>query len=186
MASHQVALNFTSLLFVIPLSIAIAVTVRVGHGRGRQDPAAVRLSVSVALRLAVACAAVMATLLLALRQYIPLIYTADPAVHVLASGLLLYAALYQISDAFQTTASGCLRGFEDTTVPMLYTLLAYWGIGLPVGFILGRTDLLAPAMGPAGFWLGLLAGLTSAALLLGLRLRHRLRRYLKGCQASDV
>ena len=83
---------------------------------------------------------------------------------------------YQVSDAFQVAANGALRGFEDTAVPMMYTLLSYWGIGLPVGFMLGRTDWLVPAMGPAGFWIGLLAGLTSAAVLLGLRLRWRLQR----------
>lgn len=177
-ASHQIALNFASLLFMVPLSMAIAVTVRVGHERGRRDAAAVRLAADTALRVALTCAVVAASLLLLLRHQVPRIYTDDATVQVMAAGLLLYAALYQLSDAFQVTANGVLRGFEDTTIPMLYTLLAYWGIGLPVGIVLGRTDLLVPAMGPAGFWIGLLAGLTSAAVLLGWRLRHRLRQRL--------
>lgn len=137
-----------------------------------------RLAADTALRVALTCAVVAASLLLLLRHQVPRIYTDDATVQVMAAGLLLYAALYQLSDAFQVTANGVLRGFEDTTVPMLYTLLAYWGIGLPVGIVLGRTDLLVPAMGPAGFWIGLLAGLTSAAVLLGWRLRHRLRQRL--------
>ena len=96
----------------------------------------------------------------------------------LASYLLLFAALYQISDALQVCANGCLRGFEDTGKPMLMTLFAYWGVGLPLGYSLGLTDWLVPAMGPAGFWIGLVAGLTVAAVLLGLRLRWRMKQPL--------
>jgi len=98
-------------------------------------------------------------------------------VRALAASLLLYAALYQLSDAWQVTVSGTLRGFEDTTIPMFITLLAYWGIGLPVGYCLALTDLLVPAMGPEGFWIGLLSGLTAAAVMLTGRLRYRLRQF---------
>lgn len=173
-AGHQIALNFTSLLFMVPLSMALAVTVRVGHARGRQSGQAARLAVSTALWLTVIIGVLAATLLLLLRHQVPLIYTPDTEVQTIASRLLLFAALYQLSDALQVTANGALRGYEDTRVPMLLTLLAYWGIGLPVGYLLGRTDLLVPAMGPDGFWIGLLAGLTAAAVMLGLRLRRRL------------
>ncbi|WP_223421962.1 MATE family efflux transporter [Alcanivorax limicola] len=175
-ASHQIALNFASLLFMVPLSMAIAVTVRIGHERGRKDHAAVVRATGTALWLTMLCGLTAALLLLLLRHQVPAIYTDNEQVRQLAAGLLLFAALYQLSDAFQVTANGALRGFEDTTVPMFYTLLAYWGVGLPLGFVLGRTDLLVPAMGPAGFWIGLLAGLTCAAVLLGMRLQNRLLR----------
>ena len=78
-----------------------------------------------------------------------------------------------MSDAWQVTISGALRGYEDTAVPMVITLFAYWGIGLPTGYVLGLTDILRPAMGPDGFWIGLLTGLTTAAILLSLRLWRR-------------
>lgn len=179
-AGHQVALNFTSLLFMVPLSLALAVTVRVGHARGRVSPAATTLAVQTALRLTVLIGLVASLLLMLFRQQIPLIYTDDSAVAALASRLLIYAALYQLSDAWQVTASGALRGFEDTRTPMLITLVAYWGIGLPVGYALGMTELTGRAMGPDGFWIGLIAGLSAAAVMLGLRLRVQLRRSQAG------
>lgn len=175
-AGHQIALNFTSLLFMIPLSLALAVTVRVGHARGRQDKQAINSAIRTALRLTTLVGATSALALLLFRDLVPLIYSGDQDVQTLATRLLLFAALYQLSDAWQVGISGVLRGFEDTAVPMLITLFAYWGVGLPLGYLLGLTDWLTPAMGPDGFWIGLLAGLTTAAALLYLRLlavRHR-------------
>ncbi|HCS28095.1 MAG TPA: MATE family efflux transporter, partial [Spongiibacteraceae bacterium] len=102
----------------------------------------------------------------AARSWIPKIYTDNEMVIALTTQLLLFAAIYQVSDALQVAAAGCLRGFEDTTIPMVMTLIAYWGVGLPLGYMLGLTDILRPAMGPAGFWIGLVAGLTAAAVLL--------------------
>ena len=127
-----------------------------------------------AFKITVVIGVLMVTLLVAFRNWIPLIYTDNAQVIALASYLLLFAALYQVSDAVQVTTNGVLRGFEDTTIPMLLTLFAYWGVGLPIGYVLATTDLIVPAMGPSGFWLGLFAGLSSAALLLALRLRWRL------------
>jgi MATE family multidrug resistance protein len=134
------------------------------------------VQVSFKITLCIGCTA--ALMLVLARNWIPLIYTDNTGVIALASYLLLFAALYQISDAIQVTANGCLRGFEDTSIPMFLTLLAYWGVGLPLGYALAMTDALVPAMGPSGFWLGLFAGLSSAALLLGLRLRWRLSQPL--------
>ena len=122
---------------------------------------------------------VVASLSLVLaRHWIPHIYTDNKNVIELASYLLLFAALYQISDALQVCSNGCLRGFEDTGWPMIMTLFAYWGVGLPLGYALGLTDLFGDPMGPAGFWIGLVAGLTTAAVLLGWRLKWRMRQPL--------
>jgi MATE family multidrug resistance protein len=184
-AGHQVALNFTGLLFMVPLSLALAVTVRVGHGRGQENVAAVRLAVRVALLMAVIIGVTSGTLLLLLRQQVPWLYTNNSEVRAIATSLLLFAALYQVSDAWQVTVSGILRGFEDTTVPMFITLLAYWGIGLPIGYCLALTDLLVPAMGPQGFWIGLLSGLTAAALMLSVRLFFHLRRFSAAPSAAN-
>lgn len=174
-AGHQIALNFTSLIFMLPLSLALAVTVRVGLGRGRNNPDAARLAINTALIITLAIGISAAVLLLLLRHHVPMLYTPDNEVRALAARLLLFAALYQVSDAWQVTVNGALRGYEDTAVPMLLTLIAYWGIGLPIGYVLGLTDLLRPAMGPDGFWIGLISGLTAAAIMLTLRLRRHLR-----------
>lgn len=174
-AGHQVALNFTGLLFMIPLSLALAVTVRVGRARGQGNVQGIRHAVGAALLMTAIAGCCTGSLLLLLRGYIPELYSNDLEVRALAASLLLYAALYQLSDAWQVTVSGALRGFEDTTVPMFITLLAYWGIGLPVGYSLALTDWWRPAMGPEGFWIGLLCGLTAAALLLSVRLLQRMR-----------
>ncbi|MBB5186877.1 MULTISPECIES: MATE family efflux transporter [Zhongshania] len=177
-AGHQLTLNFTSLVFMLPLSFALAATTRVGLARGAGDPEGLLRAVKVSFKitLCIGCSAIVVLVLL--RNWIPLIYTDNAEVIALASYLLLFAALYQISDAIQVTANGCLRGFEDTTIPMLLTLFAYWGVGLPLGYTLAMTNILVPAMGPSGFWLGIFAGLSFAALLLGLRLRWRLSQPL--------
>ncbi len=93
------------------------------------------------------------------------IYTDDPAVRTIAMDLLLMAAIFQISDGAQVAGAGALRGLEDTTVPMLITLVAYWGLGLPVGYTLG----IVRSMGPQAMWIGLIAGLTVAAVCLNSR-----------------
>lgn len=177
-AGHQIALNFTSLLFMVPLSFALATTVRVGRSRGRRDPAMLRLVVATSLKVTAAIGLFLGIALVVTRHWIPLIYTGQQEVIALAAHLLLFAALYQISDAVQVCASGCLRGFEDTAWPMVMTLFAYWAVGLPLGYLLGLTDVLRPAMGPSGFWIGLIAGLSVAAVLLGARLYWRMRQPL--------
>lgn len=175
-AGHQIALNFASLLFMIPLSLALAVTVRVGLARGSEDASGIRLAVGTAMVMTVLVGANSALLLVLFHDQVPMIYTDNANVRQLASQLLLFAALYQISDAWQVTANGALRGYEDTAIPMVITLLAYWGVGLPVGYVLGLTDWWRPAMGPYGFWIGLLIGLTVAAVLLSIRLWRRLHQ----------
>ena len=79
----------------------------------------------------------------------------------------------------QVTAAGALRGYQDTRATMLITLLAYWGIGLPVGYALGLSDWLGQPSGPSGLWQGLVAGLTCAAVLLGIRLARSARRHIR-------
>lgn len=174
-AGHQIALNFASLIFMIPLSLALAVTVRVGRARGEESPAAAKLAIQCAMCMTLIVGVTAALLLFGLRHQVPLLYTSNIDVQMLASQLLLFAALYQISDAWQVTANGALRGYEDTAIPMLITLFAYWGLGLPIGYLLGLTDVILPAMGPEGFWVGLLCGLTVAAVMLSVRLQRRLQ-----------
>jgi multidrug resistance protein, MATE family len=114
--------------------------------------------------------------MLLLPEHIVALYSDDPAVTALTVQLLAVAAAFQLSDALQVTAAGSLRGYHDTRATMLITLLAYWGIGLPSGYLLGLTDRVVPALGAQGLWIGLVLGLTVAALLLNwrlLRISHR-------------
>ena len=178
-AGHQIALNFASLVFMIPYSIGMAATVRIGQALGRGAPRDARFAAGVSMVTALAYACVSASCMLLLREDIAAIYTPAPEVIALAASLIVYAALFQFSDAIQVTAAGALRGYQDTRATMIMTLFAYWGIGLPVGYVLGLTDLFGPASGPAGLWEGLIVGLTCAALMLTLRLKTSARRRIR-------
>ena len=173
------ALNFSAMVFMIPYSLAMAATVRVGQALGRGAPRDARFSAGVAMATALAYACCSASLMLWLRGDIARLYTPNAEVLAVAGALLMYSALFQFSDAIQVTAAGALRGYHDTRATMLITLLAYWGIGLPIGYSLGLSELLGPPSGPAGLWQGLVIGLTCAAVLLGVRLQRIARRAVR-------
>ncbi|HZJ94826.1 MAG TPA: MATE family efflux transporter [Thiopseudomonas sp.] len=177
-AGHQVALNFSSLVFMVPYSLAMATTVRVGQALGAERPRDARFSAGVAMATGLLCACVSASYMFLLREQIARIYTPDTAVLAVATSLIVYAAIFQFSDAIQVTAAGALRGFQDTRITMLITLFSYWGVGLPIGYILGLTDKLGAAQGPAGLWQGLIVGLSCAAILLGIRLHKIARQHI--------
>jgi MATE family multidrug resistance protein len=161
-ASHQVAINVASVTFMVPLGLAMATTVRVGHGVGRGELAAARMAGLAGVGLSLATQLVSASVMALFALAIAHAYTDDMRVVALASQLLVLAAIFQLSDGIQVTANGALRGIKDTTVPMLITALAYWGIGMPVGYWLA----FHAGYGAAGMWIGLAAGLTAAAVLL--------------------
>lgn len=175
-AAHQIALNFTSQLYMVPYSLAIALTVRVGFTIGRRRPARLRRVVRTGLVLALTGSVCTCLLMALFAREIAMLYSVDPAVQALAATLLLFAALFQLPDAMQVNCGGILRGCKDTRVPLLLMLLAYWGIGLPLGYGLGLARLGGLEPGPQGFWIGLICALATAAVLLGLRVRVMLRR----------
>lgn len=176
-AGHQIALNFSSLVFMIPYSLAMATTVRVGQALGAKRPRDARFSAGVAMATGLICACVSASYMFLLREQIAQIYTADAAVLAVATSLIIYSAIFQFSDAIQVTAAGALRGYQDTRITMLITLFSYWGVGLPIGYLLGLSDTFGAAQGPAGLWQGLIVGLSCAALMLGIRLHKIARRH---------
>jgi MATE family multidrug resistance protein len=169
-AGHQIVLNVVSLLFMLPLSLGMALTLRVSFLLGAARPDTARLLARSALFLAIGIALVYAPALLFARDWIVRLYTGDDAVRQVAAQLLVYGAIFQIVDVLQVTAINALRGYRDTRVPMLIMLLSFWGICLPLGFLLTFTDLLGGALGAPGFWIALTVGLTLAGLLLTLRL----------------
>ncbi|MEE4638011.1 MAG: MATE family efflux transporter [Wenzhouxiangella sp.] len=164
-AAHQVAMNYTGLVFMVPLGLAGAITVRVGNAIGRGDPAAARRAGLVGIGIALVFAVCSASVILLFPEAIVRLYTTDPEVIVLAASLLLYAAIFQISDGLQVAAAGALRGLKDTRIPMLYSVFAYWMVGMSVGWWL----TFRAEWGPAGMWVGILTGLTVAAVLLSAR-----------------
>ena len=165
-AAHQIAINFTALCYMIPLGLAGAMTVRVGNALGRGMPTeALRASKAGAL-MTLVTQTVTASLMLFAPAWIISWYTDDQAIAALAVSLLGLAAIFQFPDGLQAAAAGALRGYKDTRLPMIYTVIAYWLFGMPVGWWLTfRGD-----WGAAGMWAGMIAGLGVAAVLLGYRL----------------
>lgn len=165
-ASHQITLNFTAMAFMLPLSISMALTIRVGHYLGSKQADSAKFCATTGLMINFCIAVFTSILIVTCSKQIAKIYTSDLAIIALVSELLLIAALYQFPDALQIACSGILRGYKDTSIPLLLVFIAYWIIGLPSGYLLGKTNLMAIAMGPKGFWIGLCLGLTTGAILL--------------------
>lgn len=172
-SAHQIALNYASLTFMIPLGIANAITARVGFAVGAGSASAVRRAGWVGIGFAAAIALLSTASMLLLPGTITALYTRDAAVQELAISFLSFAAVFQLSDALQVTASGALRGLKDTRYPMLISTVAYWIIGFPGGWLLAHYS----ALGPAGYWAGMIGGLTMAAILLNWRFHRRSQRW---------
>lgn len=183
-ASHQITLNYSSMIFMIPLSISCAITIRVGHAIGKERSDRARLTSKTGLLLNSLIALLTAMLTLLFAENIAGIYTRDPKLIALSVGLLYLNALYQFSDAFQVGAAAALRGYKDTRVPLLLIIFSYWVIGLPLGYSLALTDLWGAPMGAKGFWISLIIGLSIAALLLGSRLYKIERFFSRRFQSS--
>jgi MATE family multidrug resistance protein len=152
-------------------------TIRIGQAYGRRDLQGIKLTRQVGLTTTVIVACCSASMILLLRQYITKLYTPNHVVQQLAADLLLFAAAYQIFDALQVGAAGCLRGIQNTRSPMIMTLIAYWVIALPIGYSLAMKPLWHhQALGVYGFWFGLIVGLGFASLLLNWRLSVNIAR----------
>ncbi len=176
-ASHQIALNISSLVYMVPLSLSMAVTLRVGFALGAGNPQNAMLSHKLATIYGMTFAAVNGLIMYLAGAWLASLYTDDQAVIQLAATLMGLAAIFTISDTFQAIAIGTLRGYKDTQVVMGITFVSYWPLGLSVGIILSLTDWIVPAMGAAGMWVGFILGLSVAAVLLTWRLVIVSRRY---------
>ena len=173
LAAHQIAIQTAAMAFMIPLGVSFATTIRVGQLIGQGDRKGARLAGYIGIGLGATSMGAMALLFWLIPESIISLYLdiSNPdnrAVVDLAKALLGIAALFQIVDGIQTTAAGALRGLKDTRVPMLIGFLAYWGIGLSVGYGLG----FSLGLGSVGLWYGLAIGLLSAAIVLVLRFKQ--------------
>ncbi|NEX64083.1 MATE family efflux transporter [Noviherbaspirillum galbum] len=170
-SAHQIALNFASLVFMVPMSVGIALITRVGHALGEGDAVRGRLVAWVGVGMAVAFAVLSASAIALFPDLIAAAYTSDRAVQEMTVHLLLLAALFQLSDATQVSASSAIRGYKVTRPPMFIHLASFWGIAIPLGCILGLAPSWLPfspaePLSATGFWIGLVIGLTVAAVLL--------------------
>ncbi|MFJ8258142.1 MATE family efflux transporter [Peribacillus asahii] len=166
-ASHQIAINFASLLYMIPLSISMALTIVIGFEVGAKRLKDAREYSLIGITMALSMALLCATVLFFFRESVASIYTQDQTVITLTTHFLLYAMFFQISDALQAPIQGILRGYKDVTITFFMSLLSYWILGLPIGYTLANFF----DMGPDGYWIGLIAGLAIGAIGLATRLR---------------
>ncbi len=179
-SAHQIALNFSSLVFMAPLSFGIGMITRVGQALGEGNPQRARFASFVGLGMSLGFAVISAIFIAVFRYQIAAAYTSDVEVQQMCAHLLLFAALFQLSDATQVAASCAIRGYKVTRGPMIIQLFAFWGFALPAGCILGLAPQWLPfapsePMSASGFWIGLVLGLTVAAVLLTVYL-NRLSR----------
>lgn len=168
LATHQIALNYASLTYMVPLGISAAAAVSVGHAVGAGDGARARRAGWLALGLGTSFMLLAAVVFLTAPVPLIALYTRDPAVMAVGPGLLALAAAFQIFDGIQTVSTGALRGLGETRIPMLANLIGYWALGLP----LGLTLCFALRWGIYGLWIGLLAALIVIASSLLARWRY--------------
>ncbi len=190
-SSHQVALNFASLVFMVPLSFSIGMMTRVGQAMGEGNPQRARFVGWVGVGMSVVFGALSALFIAVYRWEIAAAYTSDPQVQAACAHLLLFAALFQLSDATQVATASAIRGYQVTRPPMIIQLLAFWGVSLPLGCILGLAPQWFPwtpgaPMSTTGFWIGLVVALTVAAVLLTWSFEKLARQRIREGTASFI
>lgn len=165
-SAHQIAMNFTSLLYMIPLSIAMGATILVGHEVGAKRYKDAKTYSWLGVATAVMFSFISSSILLIFREPIASIYTDDEYVITLTVQFFFFAALFQLSDAIQAPVQGALRGYRDVTVTFIMAIISYWIIGLPTGYILANFT----SFERFGYWMGLIVGLSLGAITLVSRL----------------
>ncbi len=165
LAAHQIAISLAAVTYMMATGIAMATTIRVGNQLGRKDMRTLRSIGFTGFFMGASFMGVSALLLIIFKDELPYLFIREQNVIDVASHLILIAAFFQISDGLQVVGLGALRGMSDVKIPTWVTLVSYWVLALPAGYILG----ISFNLGPGGVWLGLLTGLTVTALLLMIR-----------------
>ncbi len=180
LAAHQIALQCAAYTFMVPMGIGMAASVRVGQAVGRRDLEQAQTAGFVAMGLALLFMIGAAVLFVTAPRsiiglYIDTTRPGNAEVVQIATVLLGVAAVFQVFDGIQVSAAGSLRGLKDTRIPMIISVLAYWGIGLSSGLVLG----FGMDFGAVGLWWGLVLGLAAAAVMLTLRFWKTTSRFLQ-------
>ncbi|MGP8290758.1 MATE family efflux transporter [Vreelandella zhanjiangensis] len=171
--AHQIALSYTSILFMLPLSLSMALTVRVGNTLGRHRPFLARQVAWNGVVVSVLIAAFNSLFLWITAKPVIALYTSNSEIQALALSIVALAVIFQLSDSLQVNLAGALRGYKDTRIVMVITVLSYWIVGLGGGHWLGAHGIngVSEPLGVHGYWIGLIAGLSTATILLGWRLK---------------
>lgn len=172
-AAHSIALSIATFIYTIPLSIGIAISIMVGYAIGEKNIENLKLNIKAAYRIAF-MSATLALLIIGIgNKHLIAIYTNDEEVIAIGAILLTVAFFNQIFENLQTIQAFILRGFKDTKSILYITIITFYCIALPVGYLLCYEYIKSPFNGPLGFWIGLLLGLSSASLLYRIRvLKH--------------
>ena len=183
-AANQIALNLSSMTFMVVTGLSVAAMIRVGNQKGLKAYFELRRIAFSLFLMGMLFAISFAIIFFAFHNQLPKIYVDyDDAKNLMdnkevvsiASKLLIAAAIFQISDTIQVLVLGALRGLQDVKIPTIITFISYWLIGFPISWFLGKED----AYGSFGIWLGLLAGLTTAAILLYIRFNYLTKKLIR-------
>lgn len=175
LAAHQIAINLASISYMMASGLSAAAMVRVGNQLGRNDIKTLREAGFTVFAMAAIFMLVSAILFIVFREFLPSLYIDDETVIQMSASLLIIAGLFQLSDGIQVVGLGALRGMSDVRVPTIVTLIAYWVIGLPLGYIFAfELD-----MQEKGIWYGLLIGLTVTGFMLLYRFHSLSARLLQ-------
>jgi MATE family multidrug resistance protein len=171
-AAHQIALSLASLTFMVSMGLSQASSIRTSNTFGRKDWPLISEIGKSTLVMALIYGTFCAAIFILFRYQLPYVFNDDKEVVSMAAYLLLFAALFQISDSTQSISAGLLRGIKDVKIPTFFIAIAYWAIGIPVGCLLA----FYYNMGAAGIWMGFITGLTFSAAFLSFRFRKMVRR----------
>lgn len=170
-AAHQIAISLAAMTYMIASGVASAATIKTGNNFGKKNFDDLRKSAIASYHVILLFMCCTAVIFVLANNIMPFIYTEDAAVIPIAAQLLIIAGFFQLFDGTQVVGLGVLRGIGDVNIPTFITFLAYWVVGIPIGYILGfKFDL-----GVNGIWYGLTLGLLTASILLFLRFQNKTR-----------
>jgi len=182
-AAHQIALNFCSLTFMVPMAVGTALTVRVGHAVGAKNFEEARAIGQNGIRLGLFIAILTGIVMIFGSQLVASWYTQDHGVLVLAGRLIVLAGIFQFSDITQVVSAGVLRGYKVTRAPMMIHMTAFWFIGMPLGYLLTFGTSTYDGLGVRGYWIALIIALTFTALSLQYLFRRTSRKLFQQHQS---
>ena len=181
-AAHQIAINLASISYMAASGLAAAAAIRVGNQLGKKDIPTMRKAAQTLQGMVIVFMGVCAAIFVIWNEDLPRLYIDDPEVISIASTLMLFAALFQLSDGVQVVGLGALRGMKDVKTPTLFTFIAYWVIALPLGYYLS----FVLDFGPSGIWFALSLGLTVSAVLVFIRFQQKSKTILDTLPRNKV
>jgi len=165
LAAHQIAINLATISYMTTTGLAAAATIRVSNELGKRDFRTMRTVGFTLLGLALVVMALWGLIFIVGRNFLPQLYIEDMEVIAIAAPLIVIAGFFQLADGTQVVCLGALRGMQDVKIPSLFIFIAYWVVGLPLGYFLG----FKMGYGAIGIWTGLLIGLTLTAIAMFFR-----------------